>query len=294
MKWLMLAVLLVHGCADFDDNEHICKERGERRACSREEIRVIDRMQSIIRALTYDTVDKNSFVRLKHDEMPQINLFGEDHTNVIGQIETLNFINSKARNKQVILLEGFDKKYFLDQNCGMFLIQEILLTWEWVRLGKPYDENYREDILQRQNYFRIFESTKESYDISHLKISNSICGFWDDIEAWSLPVTYTTLKKRNAGVPVAIEFWRQISPNIDAILGLGHLPMGEYIYQTARLGDLPKDFPSYYKHIKTLRKRSPVHASNLGIEAGTTKPIFEYFYRKNIPHGEYIHGSAIR
>jgi len=226
--------------------------------------------------------------------------FGEEHTDIVSQIETLGAINAIAKPGDTILLEGGDRATPIERHCGFYLLLSLYINWQWEKLGEPYSVGSvrkKMEWQKEQGFGRTFIDTKRSYNISDLNISRISCGFWDSDQAIKETfnkneVTKDTLLKRNTSMVEAIKMaLARDTGRALVISGFMHLPTFDYL-DTKRLNKEKSDFPEsmqrYYELVREARNK-PQSSFKMDSSSGTTEPIFKYLTENNIPFREFIH-----
>lgn len=303
--------ILLNACAP-DGHEYICTDSyDQRRACTKKEMAMIDGIRAIIGQIRHfddGTINKN-FEQAGDDlNVARVLFFGEEHTDIVSQIETLGAINALAQKGDKLLLEGADRKTKIEYNCGYYLILVLYVNWQWEKLGQPYNVanvQAKTEWQKVEKLSRRFWDTRFSYDISDLAISRLSCGFWDDELAIKETVaknqvTAETLQKRNESMTEAIK--SALDSGAERVIvnsGFRHMPYVD-LFITRSINKEKKDkFPvelrRFYELVHKSRNKSlggdPI---KLDSGSGTTEPIFRYLRQNNIPFRELIHRRLAR
>lgn len=287
-------------------NPGICRDSssGPIRPCTLREQAFIDVMRGIISQIRhFDTksFDKSFAGDTNNIEKSRVVLFGEKHTEIISQIETLGAMNALAQDGDFLLLEGSDRKNKYMNNCAILLILGIYMNWQWESKGQSYSVSAlksKEKWRERMGFGKLLRRTIDSFDISDLNLRKLTCGFWDDQKALAdtmvNDVTTSNFEKRNESMVQALDIVLKKARRVFIITGYLHMPQGDYF--RSRLLNLnntefPKNLAKYYE---ALRKNSPLRGRfSLEVTAGTTEMIYNYLINNNIPYSELMHGKLI-
>lgn len=267
---------------------------------------MIEGIQGIIGQIRY--FDQNnlnkSFSQVGDSEsVARVLIFGEEHTDIVSQIETLGAINALASPGDTILLEGGDRKSSIESNCAYYLLLNLYVNWQWEKLGEPYNVanvQVKLEWQKQQQFDKAFIATRNSYNIADLSIARVHCGFWDDETAIKETfskndVTRDTLLKRNESMAEAIKTALDRGSGRALInTGYRHMPSYDLFYTRIINKDKNQSFPQelrrYYELVKETRsKPENERVWKLDSSAGTTEPIYKYLVNNNIPFREYIH-----
>lgn len=278
----------------------VCREDGVIRECNRKEQRMIDGMHTIIRAVyNFDELALKGRFLVSDDsrQNPRVLFFGEAHTKIIGQMETLGAINMLAKKGDQVLLEGNHRNTLVGE-CGLELVFRIYRDWQLEKLGQPYEGDGAWKLAEREKLREVLESTRESYDLTGLNIAHLKCGFWDDNagirDALKRGVTYANTKKRNKSMRDAISEGLLSAGQVFINTGFAHMPTGDLLKNRLRnianVANFPKTLPQFYSLAKAER-RLPGSSSPLKLskEAGSSAVIYKYLKNNGISYGEYIH-----
>jgi hypothetical protein len=313
------SLLWLVGCAPEEPDEpmgdpraytapYVCQDSNRQQVeCNAKEKKMIDGMSFIIKAVVnFDSV-KDLSKKFRQAFHPGIDrpvfLLGEDHTDVIGMIETLGFLNDEAKNGGRLLLEGADRSIKKYNQCGWHLLFRIYIAWEWERLGQPYDPWKRQDWVEKEKLWETLVRTLPSYDTSGLSIQKLRCGFWDNANAIKKGGTSPDLMKtRNESMTEAIKESRHDYPtqNIYIMTGYFHMPLGEWLITALKNPKRKRtplwdnyDLKAYYKMVRDeLPKPKLGRTYRLVDGAGTTEVIYKYLDRERIPFYELIHRTV--
>lgn len=309
MKVLLsiIVILLAGACSDPHVN-HICQDNTKRRPCTSDEKNMIDDMRTIIRSVAnFDSnnLDKKFNTTSKGIDGARVVIFGENHLEIIGMMETLGALNALAKNGDVVLLEGADRKKAAVVECGLHLIFNIYEAWQWEKLGLDYNPALKAEWYATKKLGALFHSTKASYDLSGLTIKHVRCGFWDDAKALQEGLTsginYNVLKKQNLSMFYAIEENLKDLPaknNIFVNTGYFHMPLGEVLdFIKKNSGHASTEFSvdDFYALVKA-EKEKPLASRTVIIDdfSGNSRVLYKNLQRKSIPYVEMIHGRVFR
>jgi len=287
-------------------NPGICRDsrHGAARPCAKEEQGMIDTMRSIISQIrNFETSSFNkSFAGHSSSlEESRLLLFGEKHTEIISQIETLGAMNALSQEGDFVLLEGHDRKTKYMRNCALLLILGVYINWQWERLGQRYSIDslkFKEKWRENKKFERLLRNTMDSYDISDLNLTKLTCGFWDDKRAladtFANDVTAENFEERNKSMVQAMDAALKQARRVFIITGFLHMPMGDY-YRSQLLNANNTQFPkNLRKYYEALRKNSPSRGRfSLEVTAGTTEDIYNYLINNKIPYSELMHGKLV-
>lgn len=277
---------------------------GEERSCTREENAMIDDMHTIIASLrNYQGKPSEVDWKLRFDRThgePKVYMFGEEHTDVIGLIETLSEINSMLKRNDIILFEGGDRNSALIVNCGLERIYDIFVQWQFEKLGKSYNDIFSWN--KHVHFRKLFESTKKSYDLTGLSIADAKCGYWDDGDAIRRSAADLSrishyIAQRNTTMVAAIKDRLKTYDRVIINTGYGHMPLGDFIVSLRRNRKYYKAHPTvdlsdYYRLVDSER-RAPTGTFKLEPDSGSSKVIYDYFKNERVPYFEAIHGKFL-
>lgn len=302
--FFLLYLFFLYACGPPLQHHYICvDDYKNQRVCTKEEIRMIDGLRAIIsqvRNFNEKNID-DSFKQTGNElKDSRVIFFGEEHTDIVSQIETLGAINYLAKPHDTVLVEGGDKNTPIELNCGYYLLLSLFLNWQWEKLGRPYNvANVKEkNIWQKKiGLGQIFFNTRYSYDISDLTLAKLYCSYWDDEQSIKETikhnnVTTQTLEKRNESMVSAMKSaFTRGSKRVFISAGFRHMPFAD-IWITQRINkDQGKIVPSvpedYYAFVRS--KRASKNHFRLDSGSGTTEIIFNYLKNHHIPFREYIH-----
>jgi hypothetical protein len=271
---------------------------------------MIDGMNAIItqvRNFNSENLKTGFFQNGDSLEDARVLFFGEEHTEIIGQIESLGALNFLAKPTDMLLLEGQDKKIEISIDCALFLIFQLYVNWEWEKFGAFYDVanvKRKNEWVIRNRFNDLLASTHRSYDLSDLNLSKLRCGFWDDAQAIrdtikDNRVTHGTMERRNKSMTGAIS--TNLKDNAGRVIvssGYRHMPITEYFVaqaQNQNNSHFPKELAQFYRQVKEIRSSGQLYAAfKLDELSGSTLPIFEYFKGQSIPFREYLHRRLYR
>jgi hypothetical protein len=273
------------------------------RACTKSEQAMVDGMHSIISQIrNFDAENlSTAFISNGADlTRARLLIFGEKHTEIISQIETLAALNFLAREGDYLLLEGSDKQRKYVYDCALFLIFQIYVNWQWETQGKRYTISAikdKEGWRRRKKFNELLRNTHKSFHINDLNISKLMCGFWDDSRAladtFAHGITADNFERRNRSKVEAINKALVNAERLFVITGFLHMPMGDYIHNRILNRNnprFPNNFAGYYELLKEPKKRREF---NLELTAGTTAPIYNYLINNNILFNELIHARLL-
>lgn len=302
---LLALGLILAACAE-PRYEKICEENGVSRACSAKESAMIDDMHFIIRSIRnyeHSHPDETMWlVREKsHYGKVRIKFFGERHNEIIGMIQTLATINAEIGHKDILLLEGADRRHSVFK-CGVEQIFRIFWTLQWEKTGRSYSD--LSHWSKNPEYVKMFETTRKSYDLTGLAIGDMHCGYWDDDKARAASVTANNIKSfltpRNESMVEAIKSRLPDYNTVYVNAGLNHLPGGQaYLlirnnYETFNKTPLPKKMSEFYRLVEDELRKPPTSRS-LAVDEGSasTKVIYEYLKKERIGFTERTHGKML-
>lgn len=301
---LGILALILSSCAE-PNLTHTCKDNhGEIRECTPEENDMIEDVHMIIREVrNYDRVKNDvTWFGRQSKKPPRVLFYGESHPEIIGRIETLGAINAALERNDVLLLEGDDWKMpHFQKRCGINLIFNIYVQWQFQKLGRTYLESFK---WQKQHHFlHLFKTTLDSYDLTGLSINDVRCGYWDNRVAIDASLEDTNkisyyLPTRNASMVDAIDKSLSLYDRVIINTGFAHMPIGDYNICQERNKKSKISFPKkrreFYRLVDEQRKKHPAQRSiQLDDSDGTTKVIYDYLKRKKVPYQERIHGRML-
>jgi hypothetical protein len=309
MKFIKYVIILLSltRCQPFSEQSlGICNDKhGPIRPCTEAEQTLIAGMRNIISQIrNFDATKLSKSFKFHGGPLnkSRVLIFGEKHTEIISQIQTLAAINFLAREGDILLLEGSDRRQKHQKNCLLFLIFQIYINWEWETLGQQYSVNTvkeKEQWLKKTRLDKLFRNTLNSYSISDLNLNKLRCGFWDDRDA--LRDTFSAnlvnagnFEKRNESMVLAIENALAQAPRVFVIAGYLHMPIGDFFHN--RLFNLNNTkFPDKLTKYYDLMRRQPEQRKKFTLEetAGTTEPIYNYLKNNDITFTELLHGKLV-
>lgn len=286
--------------------ENICTDSFDQpRECSQKESSMIAGIQSIINQVRHfdaKSINENFDQAGAALSDARALFFGEEHTDIVSQIETLGAINALARDGDMLLLEGADRSVPIQINCGYYLILILYVNWQWEKLGQPYNVanvQAKTDWQKAQKLSKLFWDTRFSYDISDLNISKLHCAFWDSENAIKETVsknavTQDTLKKRNESMVIGIrESLSKGNRRVIIVSGYRHMPNIDLAITESlnknKKAQFPKDLGTYYELVRHAKTRPAASVIKLDSGSGTTEPIFKYLTENHIPFREFLH-----
>jgi hypothetical protein len=299
---LFIATLWLAACVQ-PKFESICEDNGSVRDCTPKEQAMIDDMHYIIKAIhNYEMThpEQINWAVRGNSMNPRVIYLGENHTEIVGQIQTLATVNTVADAKTIYLREGADRFLPYEKNCGLDVIFQEFLVWQWEKLGIAYDPVKAYNWRVSQGYEELFQKTKRSYDLSGLGIADMTCGYWDDRKALDecfkdLNLIPKRLKVRNLGMNEAVEKALSNFNRVVVSAGYSHLPIGEVVKlknNNPSRSDITSSMEDFYGLVKD-EKRKPEATRSLKISAGvgSTKVIYDFLKDRDIPFVERIHGK---
>jgi hypothetical protein len=274
------------------------------RPCSFEEQAFIDVMRGLISQIRHfdaENITKSFAGYSNKNEQSRVLFFGEKHTEIISQIETLGAMNALAQEGDVLLLEGSDRRNKYKRNCAILLILGVYINWQWERKGQAYSVDVlksKEKWRDRMGFEKLLKRTIDSFDLADLNLTKMACGFWDDKKAladtFANNVTASNFEKRNESMVEAIDAALKEARRIFIITGFLHMPLGDY-YRSQILNASNTQFPkNLAKYYEVLRKNNRLRGRfSLEVTAGTTEIVYNYLISNNIPYSELMHGKLI-
>lgn len=306
LRIIALIIITLQSACQPVSNPGICRDssKGPVRACTLKEQAFIDVMRGVISQIRhFDTSSFNkSFAGYTNNtKKSRVFLFGEKHTEIISQIETLGAMNALAQEGDYLLLEGSDRKNKYMHNCAILLILGIYMNWQWESKGQSYSVEglkSKEKWSERMGFGKLLRRTIDSFDISDLNLTKLTCGFWDDQKALAdtlaNDVTTSNFEKRNESMVQALDIALKKARRVFIITGYLHMPSGDYFRSqllNPNNAQFPKNLAKYYE---ALRKNGRGRGRfSLEVTAGTTEMIYNYLINNNIPYSELMHGKLI-
>ncbi len=289
MKFLLLFILFFLSACDDEILEpefsgpYICNKAGKLGDCSQEEKDMVDGIRGIISNIRrFEPTRLQNFKQKEQiGTTRKVYFFGENHQQIIGQIENLAAMNYLASNGATLLLEGNDQSAAPVYNCGLALIFRIYKMWEWEKNGAKYDPFAQKTWLKNKNFNSLFQNTLPSYNISDLGVSKFTCYFWDNKKAIKQGLNNISMRARNESMIASISNHINQSNSTPLIVntGFSHMPLGEYLIYVSKDNIYDnKEMEKFYKK---------VGENNINI--GLSKIIYDYLIKNSISYQEFIH-----
>ena len=243
----------------------------------------------------------------KDVKQAQIIFFGERHQDPVMKFEQLRALELLLKPDDVVLFEGGDageEAFDCVNSFGNAYIQH-----KWFGRGRKFDSHTGERLdwskAEKKVFYdhqiHLFHQTLEALNLTSIKLSQSLCYYWDDKKShvWGEKDTreghplLEPMTKRNTAMVAEIK--RHLSPNhkVIVIAGFHHLPTGD-------LDDFKKflrrrfsnrkydgiDLSSYYFLFQ--HSDFPYQEAQHDLGFGASKVIFNFIkdlrYAELIPH----------
>lgn len=270
MHWIFYIVIIAVFFSCQGSLENICKDmNGQVRECTLKEEKMIDGIRAIISTIRhFDPSNISDRFHMREQKgiksTRPVVFLGEDHTKVIEQMENLGYLNFLAANGGgIVLLEGLDRAAKDTLPCALRLLYHVYTSWEWEKLGRPYNPWQKFLWERNENLINLLWQTKDSYDISELNINKLACAFWDSEHWLKQPISHKSLKERNKSMVLAIKghINSHIVLPVYIIAGYSHMPLWEIDINNG----------------KTF----------------STKPIYDFFIKDGVAFLELIHKGVL-